>query len=68
MSAVKFLHQESQNNTKPKYIMGHSLAISLLGHCGAGQVAAVPLISRIHEGLVYSNRDARTLLDKLVAL
>ena len=31
-------------------------------------MAAVPLTSRIHEGLVFSNRDARTLLDKLVAL
>jgi hypothetical protein len=69
MPAVKLLHQESQNNTKPEYIMGHSLqAISLLVHAGAGQVAAVPLISRIHEGLVFSNRDAKTLLDKLVAL
>jgi hypothetical protein len=26
------------------------------------------LTSRIHEGLVFSNRDARSLLDKLVAL
>ena len=26
-------------------------------------VAAVPLVSRIHEGLVFSNRDSRTLLD-----
>ena len=69
MPAVKLLHQESQNNTKPEYIMGHSLqAISLLVHSGAGQVAAVPLVSRIHEGVVFSNRDARTLLDKLVAL
>ena len=49
--------------------MGHSLqAISLLVHSGGGQVAAVPLTSRIHEGLVFSNRDARTLLDKLAAL
>jgi hypothetical protein len=31
-------------------------------------VAAVPLVSRIHEGLVFSNRDGSTLLDKLVAL
>ena len=30
--------------------------------------ATVPLTSRIHEGLVFSNRDASTLLDKLVAL
>jgi len=69
MPAVKLLHQESQNNTKPEYIMGHSFqALSLLVHCAGGQVAAVPLTSRIHEGLVFSNRDTRTLLDKLVAL
>lgn len=69
MPAVKLLHQESQNNTKPQYIMGHSLqAISLLVHAGAGQVAAIPMTSRIHEGLVFSNRDSKTLLDKLVAL
>ena len=69
MPAVKYLHQQSAGNSKPEYIMGHSLqAISLLVHGPAGQVAAVPLTSRIHEGLVFSNRDARTLLDKLVAL
>ena len=69
MPAVKLLHQESQNNTKPEYIMGHSFqAISLLVHSAGGQVAAIPLTSRIHEGLVFSNRDSTTLLDKLVAL
>jgi hypothetical protein len=69
MPAVKHLHQQSASNTKPEYIMGHSLqAISLLVHAPGGQVAAVPLTSRIHEGLVFSNRDARSLLDKLVAL
>jgi hypothetical protein len=31
-------------------------------------VAAVPLTPRIHEGLVNSNRDSRTLLDKLAVL
>jgi hypothetical protein len=31
-------------------------------------VVAVPLASRIHEGLVLSNRDQKTLLDKMVAL
>ena len=69
MPGVKHLHQQSAGNTKPEYIMGHSMqAMSLLVHCAAGQVAAVPLISRIHEGLVFSNRDPSTLLDKLVAL
>lgn len=69
MPGVKLLHQESGNNTKPEYVMGHSLqAISLLVQGPTGQVAAVPLVSRIHEGLVFSNRDHRSLLDKLVAL
>ena len=69
MPAVKLLHQESQNNTKPEYIMGHSFqALSLLVHAAGGTVAAVPLTSCIHEGVVFSNRDSKTLLGKLVAL
>jgi hypothetical protein len=69
MPAVKMLHQQSESNTKPEYIMGHShQAISLLVQGAAGHVAAVPLTSRIHEGLIFSNRDAKTLLDKLTAL
>jgi DDE superfamily endonuclease len=68
MPAVKLLHQESESNTKPEYIMGHSLqAVSLLV-CAAKSVFAVPLAIRIHEGLVWSNRDKRTLLDKMIAL
>src|SRR5277367_1815646 len=66
MPAVKLLHQQS--NTKPEYIMGHSLqAVSLLVQAAAS-VFAVPLAMRIHEGLVWSNRDRRTLLDKMLAL
>jgi len=69
MPAVKLLHQQSASNSKPEYIMGHSLqAISLLVQGPAGHVAAVPLTSRIHEGLVFTNRDGRTLLGKLVTL
>ena len=69
MPAVKSLHQESTNNTKPPYIMGHSLqALSVLVRSPAGTVAAIPITARIHEGVVFSNRDRRTLLDKLVAL
>ena len=69
MPGVKLLHQQSASNTKPEYIMGHALqATSLLVHSGSARVGAVPLTSRIHEDLVFSNRDARTLLDKLVAL
>jgi hypothetical protein len=69
MPAVKKLHQVSENNSKPPFIFGHSFqAISLLIRPAAGHVAAVPLAARIHEGVVWSNRDRRTLLDKLVLL
>jgi len=69
MPAVKLLHQQSASNSKPEYIMGHSFqAVSLLVQGPAGHVAAVPMVSRIHEGLVWSNRDTRTLLDKLALL
>jgi hypothetical protein len=68
MPAVKLLHQQSDSNTKPEYIMGHSLqAVSLLVEA-AESVFAVPLAVRIHEGLVFSNRDRRTLLDKMLTL
>lgn len=68
MPAVKSLHQESAGNTKPTYIMGHScqavaLLVQALGGC-----LAVPLACRLHEGVVFSNRWRRTLLDKLVGL
>lgn len=66
--AVKKLHQESDNNTKPQYIFGHSCqAIALVVRASAGFLA-VPLACRIHEGVIFSTRDKRTLLDKLVEL
>jgi hypothetical protein len=69
MPGVKKLHQESQNNSKPEYIMGHSFqAISLLVSGPALCFAAVPLISRIHEGLLWSRNCKRTLLDKMAQL
>ncbi len=66
MPAVKRLHQESGSNTKPEYIMGHSTqAVAVL--VGALRtVFAVPLIGRIHEGVVFSNRSKLTLLDKMM--
>src|SRR5580700_2727631 len=68
MPAVKLLHQQSESNTKPEYIMGHSMqAVGLLVHA-ANSVFCVPLAARIHEGLVWSNRDKRTLLDKTLGL
>jgi hypothetical protein len=68
MPAVKLLHQESDCNTKPDFIMGHSFQAVAVLVAAANSVFAVPLASRIHEGIVLSNRDRRTLLDKMVLL
>ena len=68
MPCVKKLHQESDSNTKPEYISGHSCqAISILLKAGKS-FFALPLISRICEGIVWSNRDNRTLLDKMISV
>ncbi len=68
MPAVKKLHQSSESNTKPEYIFGHSCqAVAVLAQA-LSSVVAVPLTCRIHEGVVFSNRDQRTLLDKMVML
>ncbi|MCJ7818226.1 MAG: transposase [Syntrophales bacterium] len=68
MPGVKKLHQQSESNTKPEYIFGHSCqAIAVLTQALAS-VFALPLACRIHEGVVFSNRDQRTLLDKMILL
>ncbi|MBZ5626733.1 MAG: transposase [Acidobacteriia bacterium] len=68
MPAVKLLHQHSDASTKPEYIMGHSFQAVAVLVSAATSVFAVPLASRIHEGVVVCNRDRRTLLDKMVLL
>jgi len=69
MPGVKNLHNASEDNSKPPFIMGHSFqAISLLVQGVKGVVCAVPLLSRITEGLVFCNADRRSLLDKFVRL
>lgn len=68
MPAVKKLYQESAGNTKPNYIFGHSCQVIALLAGNLPSIFAIPLISRIHEGVVFSNRDRKTLLDKMLAL
>lgn len=69
MPGVKKLHQSSENNSKASYIMGHSFqALALLVRTANGHAAAVPLTSRIHEGLVWFPGDRHSLLDKLAAM
>ena len=65
MPAVKSLHQESSNNSKPEWIMGHMFQSIAVIVEGIGRLFAVPLSSRIHEGLRVSNLEQKTLIDKL---
>lgn len=68
MPASKRLHQASESNTKPEFIFGHSCqAIALVAGC-LESFFAIPLVSRIHEGVVFSNRDKRTLPKKMAVL
>ena len=68
MPGVKKLHQQSESNNKAEYIFGHSCqAVAVLTQA-LSSVLALPLACRIHEGTVFSNRDHRTLLDKMILL
>lgn len=69
MPGVKRLHQQSESNTKPEYITGHSCqALGLLVKSVSQAVFCVPLVARIHEGIKYTPRDKRTQLDRLVGM
>jgi hypothetical protein len=68
MPGVKKLHQESESNNKAEYLFGHSCqAVAVLTQA-LSSVFALPLACRIHQGTVFSNRDQRTLLDKMILL
>ncbi len=57
MPPVKLLHQESESNIKPTYIMGHSTqAICMLVNA-ASSVLPAPRDIQTYEGVVFSNRD-----------
>jgi len=68
MPGVKLLHQESENNNKPEFIMGHMCQSVGVLIQGLGAIFCCPLATEIHEGVIFSNRDKRTLHDKLMAL
>ncbi len=68
MPAVKKLYQESESNSKARYIYGHLCQSVAILAGSIPNVFAVPIASRIHDGVIFSNRDKRTLLDKMVQL
>ena len=68
MPGVKKLHQESESNTKPEFISGHSCQAIGLVAGKAATLFSIPLVCQIHEGVVFSNRDKRTLVTKIIAM
>jgi hypothetical protein len=68
MPAVKNLRQTSNNNTKPKFIFGHSCQALAVVVRAADTFLAVPLACRIHEGIKDSSHNQHSLFDKLVTL
>jgi len=61
---MKLWGQQSESNSKPHFIMSHSFqTFGVLCQVG-GYFFCVPICARIHEGIVTSNRDGRTLIDK----
>jgi hypothetical protein len=69
MPGVKSLFQQSQNNSKPTYIFGHSCQAMHILASLEGYHLAVPLIMRIHEGLGNRRRSlVMRILDFIIAL
>jgi hypothetical protein len=64
MPRVKLLHQPGESNTKPPFIMGHSVQVVSLLVAAADSFFAVPMAGRIHAGVKFTNRDHRTLPGK----
>lgn len=69
MPAVKSLYNDSPDNSKAPFIMGHAFqALSLLVHTGTSRVLAIPLLSRISDGLLWPHQPLETRPTKLAAL
>lgn len=68
MPGVKTLHQESDNNSKSEFILGHSCqSVSVLAG-NSECTLAVPLTTQIHEGVIFDKKKKVSLLDKMVTM
>jgi hypothetical protein len=68
MPGVKWLHQQSDSNSKAEYIMGHSIQVLSILAKGLSTYFSIPLIGEIHEGIRLTYKDSRTLLDKMIEI
>lgn len=68
MPAVKSLHNHSRNGSAKPFFMGHAYqTLAALVHA-ADSVLAVPLTSRLSEGIVLCSLHKPTRLEKFIAL
>ena len=68
MPGVKRLHQDSESNSKAEYIMGHSIQVAAILAAGLNSVFAIPLVGKIHEGILLYSKKPKTLLDKMFTM
>lgn len=68
MPGVKWLHQDSESNSKAEYIMGHSIQVAAILAMGFSTCFAIPLGGEIHEGIRWNYKDSKTLLDKMFSM
>lgn len=65
MPGVKTLHQSSEDNNKPEFVMGHFWgALSVLAHAGS-RVFAVPLRLNIQDGIKSSPSQKGTIITRM---
>jgi hypothetical protein len=65
MPGVKMLHQASENNNKPEFVMGHFWgALSMLAQVGS-RLFAVPMRFSIQDGLKSSPSQKGTLITRM---
>lgn len=68
MPAVKKLHQESDNTSKPDWIRGHYFGCLCLLLGSVDALFAVPIVLRIQDGLQQHEVQTITLVDRMAAL
>ena len=68
MPGVRLLHQESEDNSKPEYIMGHYWGAVAAAVEAGSQVFAVPLRLQVQDGLKRSPSEKASLVDKMQEL
>ncbi|MCP3924545.1 MAG: transposase [Desulfobacterales bacterium] len=67
MPGVRLTHQSSQNNSKPEFIMGHTIVtFAVIAKNMLGRAMAIPFFSNILGGIRLGPNDRKTCLSQTV--